>query len=166
MNFFRQMGNFSILILTIGIPGSGKTTWVESYKKNHPLTHVIATDDIRVELFGTRVCDPKETPLVHEEARRRVKALIDNPEEEDQKGIGPEIIVDSTNVESLEWLKYKELGPSLIFAKVFDVAPEQAWKQQADRKEAEIVPFEVLQMKWDQFQTNKKYLKHIFNMII
>lgn len=160
------MGKFSILILTVGIPGSGKTSWVKEYKSTHPLVHIVSTDDIREDLFGTRVCIPAQNQTVYEEARKRVKAIITNPSEEDMKGIGPEIIVDSTNVDFMEWIKYKELGPSIIIAKVFEVEPEEAWGRQQNRLPSLIVPFEILLKKWGEYTKNKRFLPHIFNMII
>ena len=46
--------HFSILKLTIGAPGSGKSTWVREYKKTHPLTYVISTDEI-LSLFNPSI---------------------------------------------------------------------------------------------------------------
>lgn len=40
------------LIILCGVPGSGKSTFAEEYKKNHPGTEVISSDGIREEVFG------------------------------------------------------------------------------------------------------------------
>lgn len=41
------------LYVLSGLPGSGKTTWAEDFKKTHKEpTFIIASDDIRVELGG------------------------------------------------------------------------------------------------------------------
>ena len=159
------MPNFSILILTVGIPGSGKTTWVKEYLKEHPYTYVVSTDNLRKELTGNEQCvDPSQNGWIHDEARKRVKKIIDNPENYGgNHGMGPEIIVDSTNVDVDEWLKYKNLGASVILAKTFNVEPDTAMKQQATRER--LVPRDIVEMKWQQFQANKKYMPHIFNMI-
>lgn len=160
------MPHFSILILTIGIPGAGKTEWVKRYKKNHPLTHIISTDELRKEIFHDENCDgiKENLDLIHDEARKRVKEILDNPKNYDDGTLGPEIVVDSTNTDIDEWIKYKNLGSSVILAKVFDVEPEQAMRNQSNRKR--VVPMEILQMKWDQYQQNKKYMQYIFNMIL
>lgn len=152
---------FSILILTIGIPGSGKSRWVENYMKTHPRTHVISTDKIRKELTGFEQCiNPAQNDMIHEEARKRVRAILDNKEKE---SLGPEIIVDSTNCDIQEWIAYKNLNPSIIRAVIFERTPNEAEKNQMLRERR--VPFEILQQKWEQLQKYKKYLPYVFNMI-
>lgn len=152
---------FSILILTIGIPGSGKTRWVENYMKTHPRTHVISTDKIRKEITGFEQCiNPAQNGMIHEEARKRVREILDNKEKE---SLGPEIIVDSTNCDIQEWIAYKNLNPSIIRAIVFERTPNEAEKNQMFRERH--VPFEILQQKWEQLQKYKKYLPYVFNMI-
>ena len=156
------MTRFSILILTIGIPGAGKTRWVNEYKKTHPLTYVISTDELRKEITGNEQCiDPSQNGMIHDEARKRAKAIIDDPNSDG--GLGPEIIIDSTNVELNEWLEYKKLGASLILAKVFEVPPNIAMEHQLYRER--FVPKEILDIKWKQLQKNKQFLSSIFNMI-
>lgn len=156
------MPAFSVLILTIGIPGAGKTTWVNTYKKTHPRAFIISTDEIRKDLTGSIACDPNQNDMIHEEARKQVKNLIEHPLVNGT--LGPEIIVDSTNVDVQEWLKYKDLKPSVILAKVFNVEPEEAMKRQQVR--GRIVPQEILDQKWKTLQQNKKYMPYIFNMIL
>lgn len=162
IDFFYKKMTFSILILTIGIPGAGKTKWVTEYKKTHPLTHVISTDDIRLELTGVEQCvDPSQNDMIHGEARKRVKHILNDTTQ--HHGLGPEIIIDSTNCTVDEWMAYKRLGASIIRAIVFDCEPDQAMihQQQRERK----VPLEIVQMKWDQLQENIHHLPKIFNMI-
>lgn len=42
----------SALYLLCGLPGCGKTTWANHFKKTHPNTLVISSDAIRIELHG------------------------------------------------------------------------------------------------------------------
>lgn len=160
------MSSFSILILTVGIPSSGKSTWVKEYCKSHPLTHVISTDNIRKEITGIEQCvNPSQNDMIHDEARKRAKSILDDPEMYGGKyGLGPEIIIDSTNCDLNEWIKYKDLNSSVILAKVFEVEPEKAMEMQQGRER--FVPMEILQMKWEQYQKNKKYLPLVFNMVL
>ena len=160
------MGSFSLLILTIGIPGAGKSTWVKEYQKQHPQVHVVSTDQIRKELTGSEQClDPSKNHEIHEEARRRVKEIISNPEEYgDKYNLGPEIIVDSTNVEIEEWLSYKNLDPSIMIAKVFDITVEEAVNRQKTRERQ--VPKEIIEEKWFLLKHNMQFLSKIFNLII
>ena len=155
----------SIVILTIGIPGAGKSTWVENFTKKRKFT-VISTDEIRKELTGVEQCvNPSQNDMIHDEARKRVAKLINNPENYGgNNGMGPAIIVDSTNVDVTEWLKYKELRPRFLVAKVFNVTPEEAMEHQKSRERQ--VPLDILKWKWDTLQENKKYLDKIFNFIL
>ena len=129
--------DYSVLILTIGIPGCGKTTWVNEYLKKYPNgTYIISTDAIRLELLGNEQCvDPSHNPMMYEEARKRAKEIIDNRTEIVKKiGTWPVIIIDSTNVDMEEWFAYKQLGSSLMLAKVFDVEPQEALKRMENRE--------------------------------
>ena len=162
----RPSYKFSILILTIGIPAAGKSTWVKEYLKKNPYTYVISTDDIRKELTGTEQCvDPSFSDHVHDVARERVAKILQDPVAYERGiGFGQEILVDSTNVDLEEWVKYKKLKPSVILAKVFETTPEEAEKRQRDRERK--VPFEVLQEKWQTLQKNKTYIPYIFNLLL
>lgn len=155
---------FSVLILTVGIPGAGKSTWVKNYLKQYPLTFVISTDEIRKELFGSSVCNPLQSEQVHDEARKRVKNILDDPNSYDENHpLGPTIVVDSTNCAVEEWQKYKRLGATLMAGKYFNVNPEEAMKHQITRKR--IVPLDVLQQKWKKLQQDKIYFPCFFNII-
>ena len=159
--------HFSKIILTIGIPGSGKSTWVNKYIQQYPFTKVISTDKIREELTGQEQCiNPSQNPMIHEEARKRVKAILDDPEnyKGGNCGMGPEVIVDATNVEVEEWIRYKKLDPTLFVCKIFDVPPKQALQMQEQRERK--VPLHILEMKWKQLQQNKHFIPCFFNMIL
>lgn len=157
------MGKFSVLVLCVGIPGSGKTSWIKEYIKSHPLTYVVSTDEIRKELTGVEQCiDPSQNEMIHEEARKRVKIILGDPNS--LGGLGPEIIVDSTNVDFHEWQAYKELAPSIMLAKIFDITVDEAMKHQEQRERR--VPREIVEMKYNQLQESKKYISFYFNMIL
>ena len=156
---------FSSLILTIGIPGSGKTTWVKEYKKTHPLTFVISTDAIRKEVTGyEQFIHPEDNQKIYEIARQRAHDILNCPDYYGGNyGFGPEIIIDSTNVDVMGWLEYKNLGASVIAAQIFSKTPEEAFAaiQYRDRK----VPLDIIKAKHEELEKNKKYLRLIFNYI-
>ena len=159
--------DFCVLILTIGIPGCGKSTWVEEYKKHYPNgCFVISTDAIRKELTGEEQCvNPAQNPMIHEEARKRAKNIIDNRKEISTKyGTWPVIIIDSTNVDIEEWIAYKQLGASVMMAKVFNVTPQEAMKRMENRERK--VPLHILEWKWELLEKNKYAIPKIFNLII
>lgn len=149
---------FSVIIITIGIPGSGKSYWVYNYKKKHPLTHVISTDEIRKEVTGTYDCDPKDNDYIHNIALERARTILNT------ESVYPiEIIIDATNCEMETWLSYKNLHPSILRAIVFECTPEEAMRLQSLRER--VVPIEILQNKWETIEKNKKYLIKIFNRV-
>lgn len=156
------MGKFSTLILTIGIPSSGKSTWVRKYVQEHKMVHVISTDAIRQELFGYQ--DPPNSEEVHKEALKRAKSYFEDPA--NNVGLGPEVIIDATNVDVEEWKRYKALNTSVMYAKIFDISPAEAMERQLVGRKERIVPYEVIERKYKQLQENKKYIPFYFNMIV
>ena len=155
--------HFSIVILTIGIPGAGKTMWVKNYVKDHPTTFVVSSDELRRELTGQEQCvDPSQNDWIHNEAYKRVKEILDDPA--NYKDLGPTVIVDSTNTDINEWIQYKHSGASILLAKVFDVSVDEAMQHQMLR--ARKVPEKIVEMKWKQLQENKKFLPFFFNMVL
>lgn len=40
------------LLLLVGIPGSGKSTWAQEFVSAHPRYRIVSTDVIRAELYG------------------------------------------------------------------------------------------------------------------
>lgn len=162
------MQKFSVLILTIGIPASGKSSWAAAYRREHSMAFVVSTDELRKEFYGDEQCDGdyEKINFIHDEARRRAKAIIDNPSFYGGKyGFGPVVVVDSTNVDVSEWRKFKEIGASVMLAKTFfDVTPEEAMERQKNRERN--VPLDILNMKQAQIEKNKKYLSSFFNMIL
>lgn len=161
------MDDFCVMILTIGIPGSGKSSWVKDYCEKHKNgTFVISTDEIRKELTGNEQCiDPSQNSMIHDEAKKRAKKIIDNRREIMKKlGTWPVIIIDSTNVELKEWIDYRQLGANILAAKLFEVTPEQAQERMKNRERQ--VPYEIIKWKWDLLEKNKQHISKLFNMLI
>lgn len=147
----------NLLILCIGIPGSGKTTWVQEYVKKHQATVVISTDKIREELTGTSECVASQNPLIYNEARFRVRKALEEKHD---------VIVDATNVDVHEWLAYKEIcmDNTIKVAKVFKITPDLALQRMQHRERK--VPKEIVEKKWRQLQNNIQFLPYIFNFIL
>lgn len=166
LSFFLKKMDYSSIILTIGIPAAGKSTWVREYCKKHPNgTFVISTDQIRKELTGTEQCiDPSQNEMIHDEAKKRARDIIERRKEISKKlGVWPTIIIDSTNVDLDEWVAYKQLGACTMSAKVFDVEPDEAIERMKNRERK--VPEDIIRWKWETLQKNRKYLPKIFNFI-
>lgn len=105
--------NLPELILTVGIPGSGKSTWI----KSKPGYVVINPDKIRGEL-GTSVSDQTATPAAWTEAKRRVSKALKQ---------GKNVIIDALNTNRFDRNRTLEgLPPHQLKAKIFHVSPEEA----------------------------------------
>ncbi len=68
----RYLKPFPILYVMCGVAGSGKSTWIETELEG---AEVIALDDIRLELFGSRR-DRKHEGQVVQEAKLRLKRAL------------------------------------------------------------------------------------------
>lgn len=147
----------NLLILVIGIPAAGKSSWVSQYIKTHAATIVVSNDQIRLELTGTMECKRQQNKMIYTEARHRARKALESHHD---------VIIDGCNVEIEEWLAYKDicLPTTLLVAKIFDVTPHVAIERMRDRERK--VPEEIITDKWQQFQSNKQFLPYIFNFII
>ena len=158
-----QSGWVSI-IMCIGPPGSGKTTWVNMYKLFHPAADYFSSDALRREIFGndTISVSNEQNQQVHDEMRQRVAQLIKTSREMNN-GCLPEIVIDATNCSAEEWAKYKAMGPNIMIAKVFEVNPVECVKRMELRERK--VPADAICKYWHQYQQNKPLLPQFFNII-
>lgn len=145
------------LILLIGIPGVGKTTWAKAYCYSHPNTILLSSDDVRLELTGSAECNPSMNKDIYNEMRRRAKIHLI---------MGRNVVIDSTNVCIEEWLAYKKICPinCLMIAKCFPLPPDEALKRIETRQRK--IPREILEKKWIQYQKNSPSLSYFFDLII
>lgn len=152
------------LLLTIGIPGAGKSWWVKEYKEKHPDTFIISTDELRKTLTGVEQCiNPSQNGMIHDEARKLVKQIIESPWNGSPSDLERTIIVDSTNCSIDEWRAYRQQGADILHAIVFERTPEQSMENQKHRDRQ--VPLEVVKMKWREYEHDKSMLPFFFNKI-
>ena len=145
------------LIILIGIPGSGKSTWAARYASEHPGVLVVSSDGIRAELTGTEeYLHPELDGKVFSIVRERVKTGI----------LEHDVIVDATNIHPRDWRTYRELCPegTVACAKVFDVDPDTAMEYQKGRERQ--VPREVLDRMWATLQMNLHYVPERFDTML
>ena len=76
------------LILLVGIPGSGKTTYAEKYVKEHPNTIHISSDQIRAELWGNAATQGDNNEVFSLMQSRTIEALNN----------GQSVVYDATNI--------------------------------------------------------------------
>ena len=76
------------LILLVGIPGSGKSTYAEEYIKNNPNTIHLSSDQIREELWGNEATQGDNNEVFSLMQSRAIEALNN----------GQSVVYDATNV--------------------------------------------------------------------
>lgn len=105
-------------IMLVGIPGSGKSRWAQALVSKS--TAVVSPDMIRKKISGS-VSDQS----VNIEAW--IQAKIDTIE---YLKASKNVILDSTNVNALEWQQFiKDLPECEMVAKLFEVPPEVAYSR-------------------------------------
>lgn len=80
--------NRPTLILCVGIPGSGKTTYAEKYVKEHENTIHLSSDRIRLELWGNEATQGDNNEVFSLMQSRAIEALNN----------GQNVVYDATNV--------------------------------------------------------------------
>jgi predicted kinase len=145
-------------IMTIGIPGCGKSTWIKTLSGEEAL---VCPDSIRKELSGD-ISDQTLNTKVWVIAKERVVGALK---------AGHDVILDATNVSTYHRnLFIKDLPPCTLLAKVFDVEPAVAYgriahdvKNGVDRSN---VPEDVVYRMYGEFLYTKRVLsKEGFKLI-
>jgi len=131
-----MLGHMSMLVISVGVPGSGKTTFLKRLARERGYSYV-ATDDIREELAGD-AADQSRNADVWKEAHARVaKALA----------AGEDVAFDATFANARERRAFiafaREMGAGRIEALWFDVPLESAKERNRGRERA--VPEHVLE---------------------
>lgn len=80
--------NIPSLILLVGIPGSGKTTYAEKYIKDNPNTVHLSSDKIREELWGNEATQGDNNEVFSLMQSRAIEALNN----------GQNVVYDATNI--------------------------------------------------------------------
>lgn len=103
-------------VMLIGIPGCGKSTWVNEQKGYI----IVSPDSIRLELTGditNQICNGKAWAI----AFQRIQEALIN---------GKNVILDATNVNTFYRRQFlQDLPKCKLQAKVFQVEPAEAYKR-------------------------------------
>ena len=98
--------NRPTLILLVGVPGSGKTTYAEKYIEENPNTAHVSSDKIREELWGSEATQGDNNKVFSLMQSRTIEALNN----------GQSVVYDATNVTRKDRLYIITLCPK--FAKI------------------------------------------------
>ena len=77
--------------ITVGLPGSGKSTWAREYVEHNPNTVIVNNDAIRVEYMDREKID-KWTPAVENYVRCQRELMIRTA-----RFKGQDVVVDNTH---------------------------------------------------------------------
>ncbi len=133
------------LILTVGIPASGKSTWARERQTSHQLpVDIVERDIIREELTGTRQNFEHEIEVTRIAQRRVSDALR----------AGRTVIVSDTNLRKRyrrEWEDFATYYGATYEEVWFDVPFDECMRRNAARPEGYVVPDEVMVKMHQQF---------------
>ena len=76
------------IIITVGAPGSGKSTWIEKYKHAHPYVTVLSSDALRA-VFGKDENDQTVSAKVFQYMESEADRLVNS---------GNTVLIDATNM--------------------------------------------------------------------
>lgn len=115
------------IIITIGIPASGKSTWAKDYVRNNPSWIRISRDDFRQMLKTAQMCEPKIEDLVTTLVNKTIEQSL-------AKKLN--VIIDNTNV-NVKYIngfidKFKYSAD--IDYRVFDISLKKAIERDNNRE--------------------------------
>lgn len=127
------------LILLTAIPGAGKSTWANDYKKSHPNTFIVSSDELRKEFGGSY--------QYFEEEERVWKEFLDRTNKYASELEDCTVILDSTCLTN-KFRKYYALNTSNFDKKVLiylNCSLEKAIKRNYQRAQERFVPENVME---------------------
>jgi len=102
------------VVITVGAPGSGKSTWVEEYKLTHPYMTFLSSDFLR-GFFGKDENDQSVSAQVFRYMENEVDRLLSE---------GKDVCIDATNMHRRArkvWIEYARKHNAMLTAYVFIV---------------------------------------------
>jgi len=151
-----------MFLMTVGIPGSGKSTFLKQYQDDQ-YTIIVCPDNIREELTGS-ISDQTQNGKVWVITKQRVVDGLNS---------GKNVILDATNVDGKSRRQFIQGLPTNIAlkAKIFSVGPniaKQRIKEQIERGENRSnVPPDVIDRMHQKFvaSTPEKLQQEGFELI-
>ena len=148
------------LILLSAIPGSGKSTWANEYKRMHENTFIVASDEIRIRLTGN------VQNFEHEDEVWATYLSDLNRYAEKYEDVN--VIADATNLTNEYRLFYGRMTPmfdkhSLV---VFNIPLDICLLQNRMRTKSRIVPEEAVKKMYTQFEKPNDEVMDLFDEVI
>jgi len=142
------------LVLPIGIPGSGKSTWIKEFNKGNKYK-IVSPDEIRREMADD-ISDQSMNAQVFQMAEEATKRFLEG---------GDSVIYDATNVDTEKRRSLIKQMPKDIKlkAKIFEIDPEESKRR--IRKDIEAgkdrsdVPDHIIDKMQKKFEETKSKIK-------
>jgi len=145
-----------LLLLLIGIPGSGKSTFTKKLKSKHV---VISPDLIRIRFLGEWF-NPDMEPIIWDHVHELAATCLYN---------NKDVVIDATNVNTFyrkllvftvfSYLPLETIKKIKLQAKIFHCPPEKALKRIRKRKHNTEIPSEVVYKMHEEFKETLKNIK-------
>jgi predicted kinase len=145
-----KKANVPYFIMTIGIPGSGKSTIINKLALSNPNYRVVCPDNIRKEITG-QISDVSQDYKVWQIVKERVVEAL-----KEEKNC----ILDSTMVKGKSRRDFiKDLPLCYRYAQVFEINPEKAKSRIKNDIENKVdrsnVPMGVIDRMYNNFERDK-----------
>jgi predicted kinase len=142
------------LIFLVGVPGSGKSTWLCTHIFDPKLLRIVSPDNIRKELYGD-ISDQVHNVEIMEMAKIRTINSLNN---------GISVILDATNLKAIYRQQFIDGLPLCkLQAVLFEATPEQCWervKKDIDSgKDRAKVPEEKIYSMYEEYLSTKKIIE-------
>ncbi len=144
-------------ILLSAIPGSGKSTWANRYKEEHKNVFIVASDEIRKELFGSETCFANEK-LVWQTFEKRLNEHVFDMDD-------LTVIADATHLSNYLRKVYFKLTPNFDkhILVVFDIPYEVSLYQNSLRERK--VPLEIMEKLRKEYEVPSKEIEEMYDEI-
>jgi predicted kinase len=140
------------VLILIGIPGSGKSTWSNNFIKDNSNWVRVNRDDFRFMLKGLPVCSHKVEKLINDLQFAAITSALAS---------GFNVVIDNTNTKESYINKFiKLIGDSAeIEFKVFDISLDEAIERNQTRDKK--VNIDVVKKMWNDYNILKRnFLKN------
>lgn len=115
------------VIILVGVPASGKSTWTRDYLDKNPNTVAVSRDDFRYGLRNSGITEPKIEAVITELVDTTIIKSLNK---------GLEVVIDATNLKStyinhfVDLVKFK----ADVEFQIFDISLEKAIERDSKRE--------------------------------
>ncbi len=145
------------VIISIGVPGSGKTTTLKKFAEKYGYEY-LSPDDIRIAMLG-EIADQSKDKEITNEVRRKTKEFLK---------LGNTVVVDTVFSDAKkrkEFLDFaRENGAEKIQGIVFDV-PIKIAKERNKKRRDHHVPEQIIDRLTSELEETKPEIKEGFDGI-